>query len=1278
MGEALVEINDLHIEDGYSNLNLEHLNMEGDLDHDYNDFTNCVVIDGLLRDGSLVDMGKTIYHFAGVESTFRGIVKGKVHGTVNNLYLDNITANDPDNGVRVCATGNIKDVEYEGNGTYNFTVKEISFDLDGLAGFVKAWAPKTELNLAQFAPGERLSFEGHVEGPLNDLGVNGQFLTENMGSILADVYLRNIVDESKDMNLGGRISTSNLHLGKVLGTQSLGPLTMRTTLDAVFRDKGGIDLQLDTLQISRLQALDYDYSGISAHGTYKNESLRASLVSNDPNLLLNFDGQVDMGERNDALYRFNLDLKKADLAAINVDKREVAGVSLKVDSDIRRTDADNLDGQFTVSGIRLLSEDGTHAIGDMHIQANQKDSLHRLTLQSEALTLAFRGTRPVLRFVNDLKGVIMAGELPALQGVPASAWDGASYQVDAQVLKAQDLITFLVPGLYIENKTAAHLDIHPDGLLQATVTSGRLALGNRFVKDFRMEADNRESALNAAITGAIIDLGGTQLLGNKINLKADDNHVEMGYAFDNQGDGRTFGNLLAQADLSREGNELVVKAQLQPSVFSFASGAWNLKSEDIEYRSCGDVHITNLQAAHDNQSLLINGGLRKNHTDTLRVRMDQFDLALLNTFTNGSPELKGLATGRATLISPTAPAPGLIAGITCDSVYVSGRPMGTLRLVSNYDEENKRFTAMLRNRLNDRSTIDASAFLVPSTRELGVLAILDQFDLGYAQPFLASVFSEFQGSLSGLANISGTLDKMHFGSEKLHLEDGTLTLDFTQVPYTVNGDLELNDKGLYFNPLKLEDGEKGSGTVQGGILFNDFKNLGLDVHVRFNQMHAINIPHDPDMAFFGNIYGDGRVDVTGDLSKILLDIEATTRSGEIHIPLGSTGGDRSRDLLTFVEDVPEDVDPYEQMVKGRTQVQKQGSDLDVQLRVRATPQAQVFIDVDNESSLTCSGQGTVDLVSRSRQGLFTINGDYTLNSGSFHFSAMNLVSRDFTIQDGSSVRFNGDVMNTDLNVNGLYVTKASLYNLTADESATSRRTVNCGISITGKLSNPQLGFSIDIPDLNPAIQAQVEGALNTEDKIQKQFIYLLVAGSFLPAEDSGISIGGSDVLFSNVSSIMSGQLNNIFQKLNIPLDLGLNYKNTQAGNNIFDVAVSTQLFNNRVVVNGTVGNRENIAGVSTNEVAGDVDIEIKLNRSGSLRLSLFTHSADQLSAFLDNSQRHGGGIAYQMEFNTFRQLFRNLFSKRQVREQRTQDEARRPVRNVTLQIDETGKAHVQQ
>ena len=264
---------------------------------------------------------------------------------------------------------------------------------------------------------------------------------------------------------------------------------------------------------------------------------------------------------------------------------------------------------------------------------------------------------------------------------------------------------------------------------------------------------------------------------------------------------------------------------------------------------------------------------------------------------------------------------------------------------------------------------------------------------------------------------------------------------------------------------------------------------------------------------------------------------------------------------------------------------------------------------------------------------------------------MNLVTRKFTIQDGSTIRFNGDVMNTDLNVHGLYTTKASLSNLLADGSAGNRRTVNCGITITGRLSNPEVNFSIDIPDLNPATQAQVDAALNTVDKVQKQFIYLLIASNFLPSEESGITTaGGSNVLFSNVSSIMSGQINNIFQKLNIPLDMGLNYQTTQAGSNIFDVALSTQLFNNRVIVNGTVGNKKQIDGTSTNEVVGDIDIEVKLNRSGSIRVKAFSHSADQYTSYLDNSQRHGVGFSYQRDFNSFWSFLRTIFMGQKKRE----------------------------
>ena len=401
MGEKLVDIRDLHINDSYSDVNLEYLRLEGSLD-EYDDFTNKVVIDGVIRDGSLVDLGNTVAHFSSLETTFRGIARGHVRGTVNDIHLDNITAVDPDNGIRVNVSGTIRDVEREGSGTYDINVREIDFDLDGLAGFVHAWAPETQLDLKQFAPGERLNFEGRVQGPLNDLGVNGRILS-NLGGILADVYIRNVVDETKDLHLGGQVATSSLDLGRILGTEDLGPLSMRTSLDAALKDDGKIDLQVDTLRIAALEAKGYTYRDISARGSYKNESLQAALVSLDPNLLVRFNGRLDLGDTPDALYRFDLNVENADLDELHLDNREVSGVKFSVNSDLRRSDARHLDGVVTVADITLQSKEGVQQLGNLFITAHQKDTVHTVNVSSGILTLQYKGSESILNFTKDVK-----------------------------------------------------------------------------------------------------------------------------------------------------------------------------------------------------------------------------------------------------------------------------------------------------------------------------------------------------------------------------------------------------------------------------------------------------------------------------------------------------------------------------------------------------------------------------------------------------------------------------------------------------------------------------------------------------------------------------------------------------------------------------------------------------------------------------------------------------------------------------------------------------------
>ena len=117
--------------------------------------------------------------------------------------------------------------------------------------------------------------------------------------------------------------------------------------------------------------------------------------------------------------------------------------------------------------------------------------------------------------------------------------------------------------------------------------------------------------------------------------------------------------------------------------------------------------------------------------------------------------------------------------------------------------------------------------------------------------------------------------------------------------------------------------------------------------------------------------------------------------------------------------------------------------------------------------------------------------------------------------------------------------------------------------------------------------------------------------------------------------------------------------------------MSTQLFNNRVVVNGNIGNKQTGTSAQT-DVVGDLDIEIKIDRSGSLRLNIFSHSADQYTNYLDNSQRNGVGLTYQTEFNNLGQFIRNIFRSKAKRQEarRAEEEALLNAERVEIHITE--------
>lgn len=1266
-------------------LNISRLDMDGKLDI-YEDFINRVRMDITLREGTYVSM-QDVSHFAPNldQMGFSGRIKGRLQGTVSDFHLSDFVVDGLNDDIHVKASGSMTGLPEIETTALDFQVNELTFGMADLAGFVKDWAHQVDLSsFRKMAPGEDFTIAGHVGGFLNDMTFEGD-ITSRLGTAKADLYMRNAIDLDLPIVIGGHLDTDNLDIGRILGVKELGDLTLTTRVEGIFPNNGSMQVQLDTLHIHKLGALGYNYSGIAASGYYKGTDFDLSLSSTDPNLLLNARGLYHEDAARDGYLNVEASLPHANLEALHLDKRGKSIVDgLSLEALVERKEAHAL-GQISATGLKLENDSGRYAIPDINLTIDQADTLHLVNIESGMLDAWFTGSRSITDFISDIKTLVLDNELSALTEEPASRFSGAVYSASAQIKDTRNLFAFLTPGLYIENGTRLDMDITPGGILTADLSSGRVAMNGNFLKDMKLHADNRQEALSGELTSSLITLSGAHLNNNRLTFQADDNQVGLGYIFDNEAETETSAKINLSALLGRGAKGLEVKGRALPSNIFYKGNGWSLSSGDVFYTQ-GQLQVDSLLAHHEDQQLLVDGGYFPGHTDTLTVTMDRFDIDLFNTILGDRiPVIEGTATGRATLLSSASSSPGLLAGIVCDSTRIDGKRLGQLQLRSIWDEANNRFAAHLSTQLDHRQSLQARAYLKPATKDVQLEMLLDRFDMGYAHYFLNTIFHEFSGDLSGKVILGGQMGNLHLDSEDLKVENGRLTLDFTRVPYDINGKLALNDKGLQFKQVDVTDGEGGMGTVTGGILFTlkDLENMRLDTHVIMREMRAIALQQGENPLAFGNVYASGKVDVTGPLNNVTVYVDASSaKTGEFHLPIGSSSSDGSTELLTFTEaESSEDADPYEEMMASQEQTRIKQSNFVFKARLKVAPDLKAYIDIGEENSLNATGSGTIEIDSNNNG--FNLGGDYNIRNGSFHFSVLNLVTRDFTIQEGSTIRFNGDVMDTNLDVTGVYVTKANLGNLLPSDSSISgnnsgagRRTVNCLINITGKLSNPEVHFDIEVPDLSPVMQGQVNTALNSEDKIQKQFVYLLIAGNFLPTEESGVTTNGSDVLFSNVSSIMSGQINNIFQKLDIPLDLGLNYQTTQAGKNLFDVAVSTQLFNNRVIVNGTVGNKQLAGGATTNEIAGDVDIEIKLNRSGSLRLSLFSHSADQYTYYLDNSQRNGGGIAYQREFNSFRQFFRELFASKKKREEMELEASTHPVESVVLEIDSNGKSTV--
>jgi hypothetical protein len=337
-----------------------------------------------------------------------------------------------------------------------------------------------------------------------------------------------------------------------------------------------------------------------------------------------------------------------------------------------------------------------------------------------------------------------------------------------------------------------------------------------------------------------------------------------------------------------------------------------------------------------------------------------------------------------------------------------------------------------------------------------------------------------------------------------------------------------------------------------------------------------------------------------------------------------------------------------------------GGDMDINmsLDVRKNAEVQLVIDPTVGDIIKGTGNGMLNLRINPGADQFEMYGIYTIDEGSYLFTLQDIINKKFVIERGSTIQWTGEPLDALLDIKALYRVKASLQPLLAgyvDTSIPNRAVpVNCIINLTDRLTKPTVGFDVQVPSADASIQAVIANVLSTPERRSQQFLYLLLANSFL--SDSSTEAAKFGVSSAAVTGLemLSNQLSNWLSSENSNIVLRYRPKTEQMMSDEVDFGFSHGLLGNRLLIE-VEGNylvdKSQVVNASSS-FTGEAYVTWLIDQAGTLRLKGFTHTIDR---FDENQglQETGVGVYFKEDFDNAKDLkyrLKHRFSRRRRQE----------------------------
>ncbi len=1141
------------------------------------------------------------------------------------------------------------------------SISNMQTNKDDINRILKLVSPENPIQIpSELDNLNRIAFNGNLSGMLNDMMAFGQFTT-NIGTINTDIAL--MPDwKNKTLEYDGSISAKEFNLHDIIpGNNGLGLLSLNLNIS------GNIDSLSHTQnnlngKIQRFDFNGYAYSNINVRGRLSNTTFNGNININDPNITAEIIGNYNFGGKNNKI-ELSTDLY-ANLKELNLVQENVSNSELKLvlgaqlDGDL----ANRPIGNITLSNAEFN-------IDDKHITVNRlsaiskinDDKKYSINIDSDILEFDMYGDFNISEVAGDIYHMV-AQSLPSVFGKYVKNKANENYfTYHFRIKHINDIIKFY------DKELLFHGDIYSSNgyvfgntqTLYGKIMLPRISRGDYYIGESEIEMYSMNGIASVYMNSSSI--GNNNLSLDKISLamSAENDSLGLNMNWKNSESSDNSGFFSLGTKFIPHGNDSLprIEAHISPSQFIFGDRIWELGETQINYDN-SEVEIENLKLANANQILNVKGYISKNPDKILSFIIDNVDVSNINPITQPAGyEFGGILSGSGR-ISNIYDIPVFTTNVNITDLTINQEQLGKLSLSSKWDNMSKAFVMSGTNKY-----IEMKGTYLTKLDSLDASILLKNLKLDIFDKYLnAYEISGLTGDANGTIMLTGSIKKPTINGV-INLKQTEFTYDYLKLKAITEDKVYIGNDRFYFDDFKVRDENGNIGTINGGLYHDNFKNFRFELLASLEDFKVMNTKLSDNNLFYGTVYASGGLTVEGTPNNFSIYAGATTGPDtKFVLPMEENYHAQNTSYITFISAEERNSDISSRKFST--------TDYSIKLDIDVKPEAEVQIVFDPRTGdrIKANGEGMLKIEYTSDDKLY-MYGEIEIVKGNYLFTLENIINKRFTIPSGGTITWDGDPYEGKLNLDAVYTTTVSLKELMREEydstdTNNKKATVECHMHLIGNLMSPEIQFSINIPNGSDKVKTKL--ASLTQDEINKQLLYVLVINQFYDPNAEMLNQTGTTTNAVGVTTtqMLSNQLSNWLSKIVKDVDVGFKYRpSTEFTGQEIEVALSTQIFNDRLLINGNLGisdkkfNNENIVG--------DVEVQWKLNKKGSLRIKGFSRKNTDIEAEY-GPYTTGAGIFYTEEFDTFGELMRKIWNGISFKQAREKHKAKKAQKNATV------------